>query len=147
MDKTVLIDQLKVTLATAFSLYLKAHNFHWNITGPNFIQYHSFLNDVYDQVHDSVDAYAEHIRALGAFAPGSLSRYSELTKIADEVSIPTAKNMIARIASDNAILLSELRLAVSTAEELKEHGVLNFLEGQIDAHEKLQWMLRSFEEA
>lgn len=147
MDKTVLIDQLKVTLATAFSLYLKAHNFHWNITGPNFIQYHSFLNDVYDQVHDSVDAYAEHIRALGAFAPGSLSRYSELTKIADEVSIPTAKNMIARIASDNAILLNELRLAVSTAEELKEHGVLNFLEGQIDAHEKLQWMLRSFEEA
>ena len=86
MDKTVLIDQLKVTLATTFSLYLKAHNFHWNITGPNFIQYHSFLNDVYDQVHGSVDAYAEHIRALGAFAPGSLSRFGELTKITDEVS-------------------------------------------------------------
>ena len=147
MDKTVLIDQLKVTLATTFSLYLKAHNFHWNITGPNFIQYHSFLNDVYDQVHGSVDAYAEHIRALGAFAPGSLSRFGELTKITDEVSIPNAKNMIARLASDNAILLGELRLAANTAEQLKEHGVLNFLEGQIDAHEKLQWMLRSFEEA
>lgn len=147
MDKTVLIEQLKVTLASAFSLYLKAHNFHWNITGPNFIQYHSFLNDVYDQVHDSVDAYAEHIRALGAFAPGSYTRFAELTKIADEVSIPSAKNMITKLASDNAILLNELRLAANTAEEIKEHGVLNFLEGQIDAHEKLQWMLKSFEEA
>ena len=138
---------IKLTLATAFSLYLKAHNFHWNITGPNFIQYHSFLNDVYDQVHGSVDAYAEHIRALGSFAPGSYTRFAELTKISDEVSIPNARNMIAKLAADNAVLLGELRITANIAEELKEHGVLNFIEGQIDAHEQLQWLLKSFEEA
>jgi len=142
-----LIQQLKVLQATAFSLYLKAHNFHWNITGPNFIQYHSFLNTVYDQVHGTVDDYAEHIRALKAFAPGSLTRFAELTKIADEVAIPTARNMLAKLASDNAILLNELRTGADIAQKANEHGVLNFLEGLIDDHEKLQWMLVSFEEA
>lgn len=147
MDKTLLVEQMKTVLATVFSLYLKAHNYHWNVTGPNFIQYHNFLSDVYTQVHGSVDLYAEHIRALGAYTPGSLKRFSELTKVSDEVAIPSAKFMFIRLASDNEVVLDELRTTATMAEELKEHGVLNFIEGQIDAHEKLQWMLKSFEEA
>ena len=147
MDKEALIEQMKVVLASVFSLYLKSHNYHWNVTGPNFAQYHSFLSDVYTEVHGSIDVYAEHIRALGAYAPGSLKRFSELTKISDEVAIPSAKFMFIRLAADNEVILDELRTAANMAEALKEHGVLNFIEGQIDAHEKLQWKLKAFEEA
>ena len=147
MDKTALIEQMKVVLASAFSLYLKAHNYHWNVTGPNFIQYHEFLGDIYNQVHDSIDVYAEHIRALGAFAPGSLSRFSELSKIDDEVAVPNARYIFARLATDNETFLNELRMTADIAEASAERGVLNFLEGQIEAHEKLQWMLKSFEDA
>ena len=146
MDKTALIEQMKVILASAFSFYLKAHNFHWNVTGPNFIQYHEYFGDLYEQVYESVDVYAEHIRALGSFAPGSLKRYQELSRITDEINVPTAKFMFTRLAADNNVFLEELRTAAGIAESLKEHGVLNFLEGQIDAHEKIQWMLTSFEE-
>lgn len=146
MDKEALIEQMKVVLASVFSLYLKSHNYHWNVTGPNFIQYHKFLGKTYEQLHDSVDLYAEHIRALGAYAPGSLKRFSELTKISDEVAIPSARFMFIRLASDNEVVLDELRTAANMAEGLKERGVLNFIEGQIDAHEKLHWMLKSFEE-
>lgn len=147
MDKETLIEQMKTVLATVFSFYLKSHNYHWNVTGPNFIQYHDFLGKVYEDVHGSVDLYAEHIRALGAYSPGSLKRFSELTKISDEIAIPSAKFMMIRLSSDNQVVLDELRTAAEMAEQLKEHGVLNFIEGQIDAHEKLQWMLKSFEEA
>lgn len=147
MDKTQLVEQMKTVLATVFSFYLKAHNYHWNVTGPNFDQYHTFLGTVYTDAWGSVDLYAEHIRAMGSFAPGSLKRFSELTKISDEVAIPNAKFMFIRLAADNEVLLDELRTAATMAETLKEHGILNFIEGQIDIHETLQWKLRSFEEA
>mgnify|MGYP000002196451 CR=1 FL=1 len=147
MDKTQLIEEMKAILATAFSFYLKAHNYHWNVTGPNFDQYHSFLGTVYADAWASVDLYAEHIRALDAFAPGSLKRFSELSKISDEIAIPSARFMFIRLAADNEVLLDELRTAAATAESIKAHGILNFLEGQIDAHETLQWKLKAFEEA
>lgn len=147
MDKTQLIEEMKAVLASVFSFYLKAHNYHWNVTGPNFDQYHTFLGTVYNDVWGSVDLYAEHIRALGAFAPGSLKRFSELSKISDEIAIPSARFMFIRLAADNEVLLDELRTAANTAEAIKAHGVLNFLEGQIDIHETLQWKLKAFEEA
>ena len=71
MDNTQLIDKLKELLASTFSLYLKAHNYHWNVTGPNFAQYHEFFGDFYEEVHGSVDTTAEEIRKLGGFAPGA----------------------------------------------------------------------------
>lgn len=146
MDKMHLVEQMKTVLATVFSLYLKAHNYHWNVSGQNFSQYHDFFGTVYTDVWSSVDMYAEHIRALGSFAPGSLSRFSELTKISDEMSIPGPQIMFTRLAADNEVLLDELRNAADIAEAIKERGVLNFLEGQIDAHETLQWKLRSLAE-
>lgn len=146
MDKQQLVEQMKTVLATVFSFYLKAHNYHWNVTGPNFEQYHTFLGTVYTDAWNSVDMYAEHIRALGAYTPGSLKRFSELSRISDEVAVPSARFMFIRLASDNEVLLDELRSAANMAEELKERGVLNFLEGQIDIHETLQWKLKSFEE-
>lgn len=139
-----LVQQLKVVQATAFSLYLKAHNFHWNVTGPDFAQYHSFLNTVYDQVFESVDAYAEKIRTLDSFAPGSLTRFMDLTKIQDEVNVPSAMSMLYKLSTDNDILIAELYKTDAICDNMNQRGIQNFIQGQIDAHEKLRWMLRSF---
>lgn len=139
-----LILQLKVLQATAFSLYLKAHNYHWNVTGPNFSEYHEFFGQFYNDVWASVDLYAEHARTLDSFVPGSLSRFSELTKIQDEVTIPSSNAMFARLFADNEIFLGELNKAHAMAEAANKRGIVNFLEGQIDFHEKMHWMLKSF---
>lgn len=144
MEKQDLAEEMKKVLATAFSLYLKTHNYHWNVTGPNFIQYHNYLGDLYEEIHDSVDLYAEHIRTLGFFTPGSLSRFSQMTSIEDEMSIPTPDVMFVRLVIDNMKFLEMLRSTRNIADEMNEFGIVNFLEGQIDAHEKIQWMLNSF---
>jgi starvation-inducible DNA-binding protein len=139
-----LIEQMKVVLASTFSLYLKAHGYHWNVTGPNFSEYHSFFGDFYEGVHDSVDPIAEHIRALGAYAPASLMRFTELTSVQDESSIPQALVMIARLSLDNAKVLDEYRKAHKLASSLSQYGLINFIEGQIDWHEKMAWQLKAF---
>lgn len=146
MDRTELVEKLKVVLASAFSLYLKAHNYHWNVTGPNFSEYHDFFSDYYTAVHGSVDLYAEHIRMLGVFTPGSLKRFTELTLISDEVAIPSAKFMFVRLASDNGLLLDELRSVHKMADEMGEIGVAATIETQIQFHEKMQWQLTAFAE-
>jgi starvation-inducible DNA-binding protein len=146
MDKSELIEKLKTILASSFSLYLKAHNYHWNVTGPNFAEYHGFFADYYTAVHESVDVYAELIRVLNAFAPGSFARFSELTKISDEIAIPSSKFMFVRLASDNALMLDELRTAHMMADAMGEIGVSATLETQIQFHEKMQWQLTAFTE-
>jgi starvation-inducible DNA-binding protein len=139
-----LIQQLKIVQATAFSLYLKAHNFHWNVTGPDFAQYHAFLETVYNQVFGSVDDYAEKIRSLDGFAPGSLLRFTQLSKIQDEMNIPTGLAMMSKLSIDNDILIDELYVTDALCESLNQRGIQNHIQGQIEAHEKLRWMLKSF---
>ena len=141
---TALSQQLKQTLATAFSFYLKAHNFHWNVVGPNFSEYHKFLNEVYDQVWEDVDKYAEHIRALDDISPGSYREFMQLTKIADSIAPPSAMNMMITLANDNDIVRDQLRQTHALAEEAGEFGVLNFIEDRLDYHDKLHWMLTAF---
>ena len=137
-------ERLKIVLASAFSLYLKAHYFHWNVTGPSFSEYHKFFEQVYTEVHASIDAYAEHIRVLGAYAPGSLNRMAELTSIQDIDTIPTGLDMIRILEADNGVLIAELYAAREYADAAGQYGVVNFLEERINAHEKLRWMLKSF---
>lgn len=139
-----LTEQMKAVLCTAFSFYLKAHYYHWNVTGPGFYEYHKFFGDVYEQVHDSLDAYGEHIRVLGSWAPGSIMRINELTRIQDDITIPASLDMLMRLESDNQIMLRELAVAAEYADALGQRGVLNFVEERIDAHEKIGWMLKSF---
>lgn len=146
MDKSELIEKLKIVLASAFSLYLKAHNYHWNVTDQNFGEYHNFFSEYYTAVHASVDLYAEHVRMLGAYSPGSLKRFLELTRIADETAIPGAKFMFVRLASDNQLFLNELRDLADMAETMGERGLVATLETQIQYHEKMQWMLTAYTE-
>lgn len=137
-------ETMKRLLASTFSLYLKAHNYHWNVTGPNFAQYHEFFGDFYEEVHGSVDTTAEEIRKMGAFAPGSLSRYTELSMVEDELAIPEAAMMFRRLSRDNKVVLGLLYQAAGLAEQENRRGLVNYLEDRISTHEKHQWMLDSF---
>ena len=138
-----LIQEMKVTLASTFSFYLKAHGFHWNVEGPNFPQYHEFLGDLWEEAFGAIDPIAEHLRTLGAYAPASFLRYKELSLIGDEVNIPAAMGMMKKLTDDNATLIEQLTKTQSLAEKEKKMGLANFLQDRIDAHEKHGWMLRS----
>ena len=139
----MLADQLKITQADAFVLYLKAHFYHWNIEGPNFPQYHDFLQNLYQDVFASVDTIAELIRTLDVYAPGTLSRFQSLTTLEESDIIPDALTMIKNIVEQNTLMLETLKKAYSMAEEEKQIGIANFLQDRIQAHEKHGWMLRS----
>lgn len=139
-----LIEEMKKLLASSFSLYLKAHNYHWNVTGPNFAQYHEFFGDFYEEVHGSVDTTAEEIRKLGSFAPGSLSRYNDLSVIDDELNIPPSSRMFENLAADNNKVISLLYNCRRIADSIGRNGTVNYLEDRISIHEKHAWMLKSF---
>jgi starvation-inducible DNA-binding protein len=140
----ILADLLKKTLAETFSLYLKAHNYHWNVEGENFIQYHEYLGDLYEEIFNSIDDIAEKIRIIGSYAPGSLSRFKELSEIEDELMIRTSKEMFTTLLRDNQILLNTLNETLKRALEVNKQGLADFLAGRIDVHDKHAWMLRSF---
>jgi starvation-inducible DNA-binding protein len=138
-----LITEMKIALASVFSFYLKAHYFHWNVEGPNFPQYHSFFGDLYNEVFDSVDQYAEEIRSLGSYAPGSLGRFKELSKVEDEVNIPNAMIMIRQLTDDNLKIISMLENINKLANENNKSGLSNFIEDRIDKHNKHAWQLKA----
>ena len=138
-----LIEQMKVSLASTFAFYLKAHNFHWNVEGVNFPQFHSFFEGVYTDAWGAVDGIAEHLRTLDSYAPGSLGRYSELSLIKDEINIPSAIAMMTKLTTDNGTMIEQLTKTQALAEENNKMGLANFLQDRIDAHEKNGWMLRS----
>jgi starvation-inducible DNA-binding protein len=113
------------------------------VEGPNFPQYHSFLDGLYNEVWEAVDSIAEHIRTLDAYAPGSLSRYQQLSVIDDQINIPSAIKMIKELELDNTRLIDELRKAQTMAETEKCIGLANFLQDRVDIHFKHGWMLKS----
>jgi starvation-inducible DNA-binding protein len=139
-----LIEQMKIILGTNFGLYFKAHTFHWNVEGPDFAQYHGFLGDFYDSVFDQTDDIAEHIRALSSYAPTTLARMMELSKVQDLVAIPSPLIMMSELAQDNDKYIMELRAGIAVADAADEPAVSNFLQDLLDKHQKHGWMLRSF---
>ena len=138
-----LIEQLKVILATNFCLYLKTHNYHWNIEGKDFPQYHSFLDELYNAIWIQTDDIAEHLRRLDSYAPGSLSRFQELSDIQDATTIPMPLLMMAEIKNDNDRYIYHLRAGIVAAEQANEPAVSNFLQDLLGKHQKHAWMLRS----
>ena len=139
----MLSDNLKVLLASTNSLSIKAQNFHWNVEGSNFPQYHEFFGNFYEEVYGSVDRVAEYIRTLDSYAPGSLTRYAELTIIEDQTKIPRPNLMFAELLSDNEKMIDLLNGCFGSAEEENKQGIANFIAERLDAHEKHGWMLRS----
>lgn len=138
-----LVQELKKVLANSFAFYIKAANYHWNVEGPNFPQYHEFLGGLYEEVQGSIDKTAEEIRKLGAYAPGSFSRFAELSDIEDELKIPTADVMMARLLEDNEKILVNLETCFELSEANHQHGLSDWIASRQDAHKKHAWMLRA----
>jgi len=134
---------MKKVLADTFALYLKAHNYHWNVEGFNFPQYHEFFGNLYEELHGAVDPIAEQIRSLDTYAPGSFTRFMELSEIEDETSVPAGVEMARRLMTDNERVLATLNVAFKLADQFDKQGLADFLAGRIDAHNKHGWMLRS----
>ena len=138
-----LIEQLKTILGTNFALYLKAHGYHWNVEGPDFPQYHAFLDTFYNAVFIQLDPIAEHIRALNSYAPGSLSRLLELADVQETTIIPDGISMMRDLAADNDRFILHLRAGIVAADGANEPAVSNFLQDILDAHQKYAWMFKS----
>jgi starvation-inducible DNA-binding protein len=138
-----LVEMMKKVLADTFAMYLKSHNYHWNVEGSNFPQYHEFFGNLYEELHGAVDPIAEQIRALDSYAPGSFSRFMELTDIEDELNVPLGTDMARKLLSDNEIIMNTLNMALKLAEQFDKQGLMDFLAGRIDIHSKHAWMLRS----
>jgi starvation-inducible DNA-binding protein len=139
----MLKDTLKKTLADNFAFYLKAQFYHWNVEGPDFIQFHDFLGELYEDVHGSVDTIAELIRTLDEYAPGTLRRLKELTTITESDEIPNGMQMVRNLYTENLKVLASLMSSYKDATDAGEEGIANFLQDRIQAHEKHSWMLRS----
>lgn len=138
-----IVQLLKVILATNFTLYLKAHNFHWNVEGPNFREYHAFFGDFYESVYEQTDDIAENIRKLDSYAPGSLTRFKELSKISDTTEILSAMEMLEALKADNAAYVELLEEGVDAADEADLPALSNYLQGILDEHQKKAWQLKA----
>ena len=139
-----LIDAVKVVLANNFALYLKAHYFHWNVEGSDFAQFHEFFENLYTNIYSSIDHFAEEIRALDAYAPGSFERYIELSQIKGEERILTAPEMLRQLQIDNQTMIASMNTAYNLANAANEIGLSNFIQDRTDQHKKHAWMIRSF---
>ena len=139
----MLADNLKTLLATSFSLYLKSANFHWNVEGPSFPQYHEFFGDFYADIYGSIDPIAEYIRALDTYTPASLTRFTELTLIEDQIGQLPVMEQFSELLADSMTLLAFLNETFKVANAENQQGIANFIAERIDAMQKHNWMIRS----
>lgn len=133
----------KVAFASEFSFYLKAHQFHWNVEGMFFESLHALFGKIYEEVYGSVDDFAEKIRSLGTYMPGSYTRFSMLTQIEDETEMLDGKAMVQELLMDNEKMRVILKKLFETAESMGEHGFADFIASRLDAHAKHGWMLKA----
>ena len=138
-----LINQLRTILGTNFALYFKMHSYHWNIEGADFVQYHTYLGDLYTQLWNNTDTISEKIRMLGAYSPVSLARMLELADIEESESIPSAIAMFNNLKTDNDRMIIHIRAGIVAADEIGESAISNFLQDLLDQHQKHAWFLRS----
>ena len=138
-----LIKAMKIAFASEYSYFLKAQFYHWNVTGPDFFEYHGLFGAIYEEVQDSIDPFAENIRKIGGFTPASFARLSMLTEIDDEIEVKPSMAMIQELLEDGEKMLKVLKMVYDIAEANGQHGLSNFLAERLDAHQKHNWMLRS----
>jgi starvation-inducible DNA-binding protein len=139
----MLADNLKVLLASTQSFAIKSQNFHWNVEGSDFPQYHEFFDTLYGDVSGTIDRIAEYIRILGHYTPGSLTRYAELSIIQDQTKIPRAELMFQESLHDCEVM-SELVVAMfDEAANENQHGIENYMAELQDLYGKKAWFIRS----
>jgi len=142
-DRREVADALSRLLADSYTVYLKTHNFHWNVTGPMFQTLHLMFEAQYTELALAVDAIAERIRALGFRAPGSYREFSRLSSIAEEEQTPKAEEMIRSLVFGQEAIVRTARSAFTRAEKAGDQPTLDLLTQRMQVHEKTAWMLRS----
>ena len=138
-----LVASLRVALANTFLMYFKVHQFHWNVEGVEFPQYHAFFGEMYDDVYGAVDPLAENIRKLDAYAPRTLEEmWNHKTVTEASEDMVELKDVLTDIKKTNQEVIASLTKAFSLAQKNNKQGLCNFLADRIDTHEKHDWMLR-----
>lgn len=134
---------LAILLADSYTLYLKTHNYHWNVTGPMFQSLHTLFEEQYKELAVAVDDIAERIRALGEFAPGSYKEFAKITTIHEAEGTPTAEEMIKDLVKSHEAIAKTSRNIVPIAGNASDEVTLDILTQRMTVHEKTAWMLRS----
>jgi starvation-inducible DNA-binding protein len=142
-DRERLAEGLNKLLADTYVLYLKTHNFHWNVTGPHFHALHLAFEQQYTELALAVDEIAERIRALGFPAPGTFREFERLASIEEPHGVPTAQEMVRLLLDDQAVVGRRARILLPLAEQADDVATNDLLARRIQVHEKTAWMLRS----
>jgi starvation-inducible DNA-binding protein len=142
-QRKAVAEGLSRVLADTYTLYLKTHNFHWNVTGPMFQTLHLMFEQQYNELALAVDLVAERIRALGHPAPGSYAQFSRLSSLTEETGVPRAEDMIRQLVQGQEALVRTSRRVFATAERASDQVTIDLLTQRMQVHEKTAWMLRS----
>ena len=142
-DRKKIATGLSRLLADTYSLYLKTHYFHWNVTGPMFQTLHLMFETQYNELALAVDTIAERIRALGEYAPGTYSSFVELSSIPESKGVPRATEMIKELVHAQETTVRTARPLFSLVEQAGDEASADLLTQRIQLHEKTAWMLRS----
>jgi starvation-inducible DNA-binding protein len=142
-DRKSLAEGLGELLADTYTLYLKTHNFHWNVTGPHFQALHLAFETQYTELALAVDEIAERIRALGFLAPGTYRAFGSLTSVPEPDGVPPAMEMVRALAADQETVIRTARNLVPLADRTRDVATADLLARRIQVHEKTAWMLRS----
>lgn len=138
-----LIDELKVLLSDTVALKFKAHGYHWNVEGDDFPQFHEFFGEIYEDMENAIDPFAENIRKLGDYAPFKLTRFAELSTVPETVVSSDPETMCMDLMMSIQAVTSKIQDAFDTATSAREQGIANFLADRQDMHRKWEWQLRA----
>lgn len=142
-DRKAIADQLSKVLADSYLLYLRTHNYHWNVTGELFHSLHEQFEQQYTELATAVDEIAERIRALGHKAPGTFKEFHELTSLDENTEEPEALEMVRRLAVGNEQVIRTAQKALEPAREADDEATIDLLTQRLHVHSKTAWMLRS----
>jgi starvation-inducible DNA-binding protein len=144
-QRQAVAERLRALLADEFTLYTKARNYHWNVTGPHFHDLHKLFEDQYEAADEIVDRVAERIRALGEVAPGTLQEFSQAKRLAEHPgTVPHWRDMVRNLAADHEAIVRQLRADIEVVQnQHHDVGTADFLTGLMEEHEKHAWMLRA----
>jgi starvation-inducible DNA-binding protein len=142
-ERKAIADGLSHVLADSYTLYLKTHNYHWNVTGPMFQTLHLMFETQYTELATAVDLIAERIRALGIYAPGTYKAFASLSAIDEEEEVPKAEEMIRNLVTAHETLVRTARSVYPTADAAHDEPTADLLTQRIQVSEKTAWMLRS----
>ena len=144
-QRTGVVDLLNCNLADLHVLYVKTRNYHWNVVGPEFRDFHKLLEEQYEEIGEAIDLVAERVRKLGAPAMGSMQEYLKVARLEEQQGkLPDAMTMIANLRDDHEAIIRQLRKDADACEEqFEDMGTNDFLIGLMQEHEKMAWMLRS----